>query len=317
METLPGAYAEESGQAQTLCVTLQEKYQPVILKLYYTVFPACDVITRRCVLINNGTEPVKIRRLMSAQLDMNGTGYVLTSFHGDWAREMNRFDMPVTAGQVVNTSRTGFSSNHANPFVMLFEEGSSEEHGQGYACNLIYSGAHMESVQVNSQYQTRFLAGISSDQFSWTLEAGEQFETPEAALTFSDCGYSGISQHMHKFVREHVVRGAWKKKERPVLLNSWEASYFNFTEHALLKLARAGKEAGIELFVMDDGWFGQRNDDLRSLGDWEVNTKKLPGGIRGLSEKIEKMGILPISFYEARIILIAKPDQKHYKTKNL
>ena len=294
LQTMPGAYAEpaSASRVQALRVTLKEKYQPVTLDLYYTVFPDCDVITRSCVLHNNGETPVKIQRLMSAQLDLNGTGYVLTSFHGDWAREMNRTDMPVTAGRVVNTSRTGFSSNHANPFVMLFEEGSSEEFGQGYACNLIYSGAHMEIAEVNSQYQTRFLAGISSDQFSWTLQPGEFFETPEAVLTFSDCGYSGISRHMHSFVREHVVRGQWKKKERPVLLNSWEASYFNFTEHALLKLARAGKEAGIELFVMDDGWFGQRNDDLRSLGDWEVNLKKLPGGLNGFSEKIEKMGML-------------------------
>jgi len=289
---LPGAYAEEGSKVQTLRLVLKEKYQPVTLELYYTVFPECDVITRSCVLKNNGTEPVKINRLMSAQLDMNGTGYVMTSFHGDWAREMNRTDMPVEAGRVVNTSRTGFSSNHANPFVMLFESGSSEQAGQGYACNLIYSGTHMELAEVNSQYQTRFLAGISPEQFAWTLQAGESFETPEAVLTFSDCGYSGISLHMHRFVREHVVRGEWKKKERPVLLNSWEASYFNFTERALLKLAKAGKEAGIELFVMDDGWFGQRNDDLRSLGDWEVNTKKLPGGIDGFSKKIEAMGIL-------------------------
>lgn len=291
--SLPGAYAEDGeSQVQTLRVTLKEKYQPVTLDLYYSVFPDCDVITRSCVLCNHGEAPVQIERLMSAQLDLNGSGYVMTTFGGDWAREMNRTDTPVAAGRVVNTSRTGFSSNHSNPFVMLFEQGSSEDFGQGYACNLIYSGAHMETAEVNSQYQTRFLAGISADQFSWTLLQGETFETPEAVLTYSDCGYGGISGHMHRFVREHVVRGQWKKKERPVLLNSWEASYFNFTEHALLKLAKAGRDAGIELFVMDDGWFGQRNDDLRSLGDWQVNTKKLPGGIKGLSEKIENMGML-------------------------
>lgn len=292
--TLPGAYVEDGADTgvQTLKLVLKERYRPVKLVLYYGVFPNCDVITRSCVLINEGEAPVQIRRIMSAQLDLPGTGYVMTSFHGDWAREMGRTDVPVTGGRAVSTTQTGFSSNHANPFVMLFPEGSGEIIGEGYACNLIYSGSHMELAEVSSQGQTRFQAGISPEQFSWTLGAGEQFESPEAVLTYSEAGYSQISEHMHRFVREHVVRGTWKKKERPVLLNSWEANYFNFTESALVRLAKTGRDLGVELFVMDDGWFGERNDDLRSLGDWTVNTKKLPGGIKGLAEKIVNLGMM-------------------------
>ncbi len=291
LETLPSAYGEDSS-VQTLKVVLKEKYMPVKLELYYSVFEDCDVITRSCRLVNMGQDAVQIKRLMSMQLDLNGSNLVMTSFHGDWAREMNRIDTPVKGGRVVNTSATGFSSNHANPFVMLFAEGSSEDAGEGYGFNLIYSGPHMELAEVSSQGQTRVLTGISPEQFSWTLGAGESFETPEAVQTFSDSGYSKISQNMHRFVREHIVRGVWKKRERPVLLNSWEASYFNISESSLLKLARAGKEAGIELFVMDDGWFGERNNDTCSLGDWEVNTKKLPGGVKGLADKIVKMGLM-------------------------
>lgn len=291
LETLPASY-DETGTAKTLKVTLKEKYRPVKLELYYGVFPESDVITRSCILVNEGDAPVKVKRLMSAQLDILGTGYVMTTFHGDWGREMDRHDTVVSAGCMVNTSRTGFSANHANPFTMLFAPGSSENFGEGYACNLIYSGPHMEMVDVGSQFESRFLAGISPEQFSWTLGAGEKFETPEAVLTFSDSGYSKISEHMHRFVREHVVRGEWKYKERPVLLNSWEAAYFNITEKSLLKLAKVGKEAGIELFVMDDGWFGNRKDDFRSLGDWDVNLKKLPNGVGGLAKKVNDLGLM-------------------------
>ena len=288
--TLPCAY-DETGAAQTLKLTLKEKCRPLALELYYTVFADCDVITRSCTLINRGTAPVQVQRLCSAQLDIPGSGYVLTHFHGDWAREMGRTDTPVCAGRAVSASRTGFSSNHANPFVMLFAPGATEYTGEGWGCNLVWSGPHMESAEVSSQGDTRLLTGISPEQFAWTLEPEERLEAPEAVLTFSDTGYSGISQHMHAFVREHIVRGEWKKKERPVLLNSWEANYFNFTEASLLKLAKAGKAAGVELFVMDDGWFGQRNDDKRSLGDWYVNKKKLPGGVKRLAEKVEALGM--------------------------
>ena len=288
LDTLPSSY----GKCDTLKIVLKEKVYDVYLELYYSVFEDSDVITRNCVLVNKMETSVKIKRLMSAQLDIPGSGYTLTTFRGDWANEMNRHDTKVTGSTVINTSRTGFSSSHSNPFVMLFADGSSEFYGEGYGCNLVYSGQHMEVVDVGSQRQTRLLTGISFDQFSWTLEGGSKFEAPESVFTFSNAGYSKISLNMHKFVRNHIVRGPWQFKERPVLLNSWEASYFNFTESRLLSLASAGKEAGIELFVMDDGWFGKRNNDTSSLGDWEENPKKLPRGIEGISKKVNKLGLM-------------------------
>lgn len=290
LETLPSAY-DETGEVRTLAITLKEKYKPVKLVLYYSVFPSTDCIVRSAMLKNEGDADIRLERLMSMQFDMEGNGYEMISFHGDWGREMQRHCIPVTGGSAVNSSVTGFSSNQANPFTMLAVPGTSEEYGECIACNLIYSGNHYECVQINVQNKTRFVAGINPDLFSWKLEPGETFESPEAVFTFSNTGFGGISEHMHEFVREHIVRGEWKKKERPVLLNSWEAAYFNFNESKLLKMAKTGKELGIELFVLDDGWFGQRNSDTCSLGDWYVNTKKLPNGIKGIAEKVEAMGM--------------------------
>lgn len=292
---LPSAY-DETGEAQTLQVTLKDRHAPLCLELFYTVFPACDCITRFARVVHLGREkgalPIRIDRLMSAQLDFETSGYRFVSFHGDWAHEMNKYDRPVLAGGVFCESRTGNSSNHANPFVMLASPGTTEECGECFASNLLYSGNHRESLEVDAHGKSRFLTGILPDGFSWTLEPGQAFDSPQAVLCYSSEGFRGISRCMHAFVREHIVRGEWKNKARPVLLNSWEAAYFKFDESKLMKLARAGKEAGVELFVMDDGWFGKRNSDTSSLGDWQVNTKKLPGGLAGLAEKIKSLGLM-------------------------
>jgi len=289
IEGLPSAY-DQTGKAQTLIVTLKDRHKPVRLEVSYGVFPQCDVITRSAKVYNDGAQPIVIERLMSLQLDLDGQNYVMTNFRGDWAREMNRVDVECQS-MVVNTTRTGNSSNHANPFTMLCTKGTSETAGEGYGFNLIYSGNHYEAAEANSQGKTRFIAGISPEEFAWTLEAGESFQSPEAVMTYTAHGYRELSMHMHGFVREHIVRGTWKNKARPVLLNSWEAAYFKISESKLMNLARAGKEVGVELFVMDDGWFGQRNDDTSSLGDWTENRKKLPNGVKGLAEKINALGM--------------------------
>jgi len=291
LATLPSSN-DETGEVKTLKVVLKERFTPVYLELYYSVFENCDVITRSVRLVNEGEEELRVEKLMSAQLDIRGSKYVMASFHGDWAKEMGRVDVAIGATEVRNASRTGFSSNQANPFVMLFAEGSSETAGEGYACNLIYSGTHLESAYVSSHGNTRFMTGINPELFSYRLAPGESFEAPEAVLTYSDAGYEKISKHMHAFVREHIVRGEWKNKPRPILVNSWEASYFDISESSLLKLAKVGKEVGAELFVMDDGWFGKRDSDNCSLGDWVVNTKKLPGGVERLSKKVVDLGLM-------------------------
>ena len=289
-DALPVSY-DEKNQVEHLCVTLKDNNSALKLELHYYVYEDCDVITRSAKLINDGGNAVQIRRLMSCQVDFPTSDHVFTSFHGAWAREMRRWDVPVAAGKYVNASYTGTSSSRANPFVMLSGRETTEDTGDCYGFNLVYSGNHYEAVEVNSYGKTRFVSGINPQNFCWQLPAGESFEAPEAVMAYSRAGYNGMSQCMHRFVREHIVRGAWKKKVRPVLLNSWEAAYFDINEKKLLQLAKAGKEAGIELFVMDDGWFGHRDNDRSSLGDWKVNTKKLPNGLAGLCKKINDLGM--------------------------
>ncbi|MDE6740434.1 MAG: alpha-galactosidase, partial [Lachnospiraceae bacterium] len=212
-------------------------------------------------------------------------------FNGAWAREMKRTDTRLMSGRHVNASYTGTSSNRANPFVMLSKPETSEDLGDCYGFNLIYSGNHYEAAEVSGYGKTRVVMGINPQSFCFRIGAGECFEAPEAVMSYSHEGYNGMSRHMHRFVREHIVRGKWKHKTRPILLNSWEASYFDINERKLLQLAKAGKEVGIELFVMDDGWFGSRDDDTQSLGDWEVNRKKLPDGVEGLARKVKDLGL--------------------------
>ena len=287
---LPGSYSED-GKVEHLLLRLKDKGYGLTLELHYCVYPECDVITRSARLINTSEETVTLKRLMSMQLDFPAADFVFTSFNGSWAREMKRTDTRLQAGKLVNASYAGVSSSRANPFVMLSKEHTTEDYGECWGINLIYSGNHYEAAEVSGFGKTRLAAGINPQSFFWTLEPGENFEAPEAVAAFSHKGLNGMSQCMHRFVREHIVRGTWKRKARPVLLNSWEAAYFNINERRLLNLAKAGKEAGIELFVMDDGWFGERTDETSSLGDWEVNLKKLPGGLKGICDKVKSLGL--------------------------
>lgn len=288
--TLPGSY-DESGEVEHLCITLKDRQYNITLELHYFVYEECDVITRSAKLINESGVTVKLLRMMSMQIDFDISGFIFTTFNGAWAREMKRTDVKMLSGKHVNASYTGTSSNRANPFVMLSREGTTEDFGDCYGFNLIYSGNHYEAVEVNGYGKTRIVTGINPQSFAFVIEAGESFEAPEAVMSYSHEGYNGMSGHMHKFVREHIVRGEWKKKLRPVLLNSWEAAYFNINEKKLLNLAKAGKDVGIELFVMDDGWFGTRDDDTQALGDWEVNRNKLPDGLDGLAKKVKALGL--------------------------
>ena len=289
-ETLPGSYGTED-EVEHLLVTLRDKQYDLKLELHYYIYEDCDVITRCTKLYNEGKEPVELKRLMSMQLDFDTPDYVFTTFHGAWAREMEKTSCRMTGGKLVNSSYTGTSSSRSNPFVMLEKETTTEDYGDCYGFNLIYSGNHYEAVEVHSGGKTRIVSGINPQSFSFRIEPGESFEAPEAVMSYSEKGCNGMSRNMHRFVREHIVRGVWKERLRPVLLNSWEASYFDINEKKLLSLAKAGKEAGVELFVMDDGWFGNREDDTQSLGDWEENQKKLPHGLSGLCQKIKALGL--------------------------
>jgi len=289
VSALPSAY-DDTGRAETLTVTLRERNYELSLKLYYTVFPHENVITRRAELINLGGT-VELCKLMSLMLDLPDRGYLLHTFDGAWIKESHRHVRPVEYGITVNSSVTGASSNIHSAGVLLSERGCTEDFGSVYAFDLVYSGNHFTEAEKSSADIVRIQSGINPRNFSWTLCEGESFCTPEAVMSFSNEGFNGVSANLHAFVNEHIVRGAWKNRERPVLINNWEGTFFDFTERKLLSLARDAKRLGVELFVLDDGWFGERNSDKAGLGDYYVNRNKLPDGIEGLCARINRMGM--------------------------
>ncbi len=298
-EGLPASYFEESASAgkqsqtaESLVIKCRDKNSDAVLELVYTAFEDCDCITRSARLINSGESDIMVRRLMSLQLDVEWERAKVTSFHGDWAREMRAEELCISGGKYVIDSGTGFSSNRQNPFFIVGEPAVGEYSGECYGFNLIYSGGHKEVVEMTSHGKTHIVTGMRPEDGWFILKAGEELYAPEAVMTCSDKGYEGISISMHRFVREHIVRGQWKKKERPVLLNSWEALYFHVNEKKIEKLASAAMEAGIELLVLDDGWFKGRNDDTSSLGDWTADEKKLPHGLKGVAKEVKKRGLL-------------------------
>ena len=279
---------QAQGGIETLEIVLEQPEDGLILRLYWTVFP--DALTRRTVLENNGCQTVCIRKLMSSSVDLPGR-FEMTTLNGGWIAEAHRHTSPVGPTRLVNESTTGFSSNRHNPGFLLADPKATEISGQVYGFNLVYSGNHYAGVQRSLQGLTRVVQGISPADFSRQLAPGESFETPESVLAWSNEGFGGLSRRMHCFVNRHIVPKVWQFKERPVLYNSWEGCMFDFNRHRLLKLAKQAKELGCELFVLDDGWFGKRNDDTAGLGDYSVNRKKLPDGLTGLARRIKDLGM--------------------------
>ena len=280
--SLPQAH----GCKETLEITMEQPGARLIL--YFSLFDTA--LTRRAVLVNTGNAPIRLHKLMSTAMDLPGE-FEMTTFDGAWAAEMNRHTLPVLRSRVVNESTTGASSNLHNPGFLLSEPEATEEAGIVYGFNLVYSGNHYGSAQLSQQGLTRVMQGINPVNFCREIAPNECFETPEAVLSCSDKGFGGLSRNMHQFVLNHIVPPYWADRERPVLYNSWEGCMFDFDHKRLLDLAKRAKNLGCELFVLDDGWFGTRNDDKAGLGDYAVNTKKLPHGIGGLSAKIHSMGM--------------------------
>lgn len=290
MHSLPAAYDDENA-AQTLIIRMRERDRAVTLELYYTVFPASNVISRRCVIENSCEGDISLRRIMSMSLDMPDRGFLMHSFDGGWIKEAHRHVRPVEYGIYVNSSTTGASSNRHNPGFLLSEKNTGEDFGRAWGFNLVYSGNHCGVAERSNHDLVRIQLGINPHCFDWTVRPGERFEAPEAVMTFSERGFNGLSTNFHDFVNNNIVRGIWKNVERPVLINSWEACFFKFDREKLLKLARRAKSIGVELFVLDDGWFGARDSDTAGLGDYDVNLKKLPGGLGEFAGSIEKLGM--------------------------
>ncbi len=301
--TLPQAH----GEAETLELRLRDEAKGLELFLYYTVFPTA--LCRRTVLLNVSERPVVFTKLMSSSLDLTGS-YEMITLNGGWIAEARASKVPADGAMLVNASVTGFSSNRHNPGFLLCEPGATERDGRVYGFNLIYSGNHYSAVQKTLRGYTRVVQGINPDRFRKELKPGESFETPEAVLCCSEEGFGGLSHAMHRFVNRHIVPAAWQEKERPVLFNSWEGCGMDFTEAKLLSLARKGKKLGCELFVLDDGWFGARNDDHAGLGDYDVNRRKLPSGMDGLARKIRALGLDFGLWFEPEAV---NPDSKLYR----
>ena len=310
-QVLEGCPAIESGLPQahggeeTLEITLEQPGAK--LTLYFTPYPTA--LVRRTVLENTGDAPIALGKLMSFSMDLPGE-YTMATFNGGWIAEMRRQNNTVGAAKVVNESLTGSSSNRHNPGFLLYEPDATETEGRVYGFNLVYSGNHYASAQQSQQGLTRVMQGINPSNFLRTLAPGEHFETPEGVLAVSDHGFGGLSENMHTFVTDHIVPRYWANRPRPVLYNSWEGCMFDFTQHRLLDLADRAKKLGCELFVLDDGWFGQRNHDRAGLGDYNVNTKKLPEGITGLARKINDRGLEFGLWFEPESV---NPDSDLYR----
>ena len=287
VKPLPCSYDEN----ETLRIDLYDDVLKIKIEIYYKVFAQADVITRYVRLVNASRRSISVNRFFSAQIDFPHSDYQMVTFEGDWARERHFVKKELISGIYINDAKSGASSNTKNPLVILKKKDTDENKGSCYGVNLIYSGNHKTVIEVTTHKTMRLLTGINDFAFNFTVNPEEEFITPEAVITYSKDGLNKLSQNFHYFVNNHIIRGLYKNKVRPVLFNSWEASYFKFNEKKILFMAQAAKEVGIELFVLDDGWFGERDNDCKSLGDWDVNTKKLPNNLAGLAKKINALGM--------------------------
>ena len=297
---------QAKGRAETLELVLAY-IGGMTLHLYYTLFETA--ITRRAVIVNNTDKPVTVTKLMSYMLDIQGD-YEITTFNGSWIAEMRPYRARVGLSGIVNESTTGFSSAMHNPGFILSQPDANETSGEVIGFNLIYSGNHYARIQRSHEGLTRIVQGISPVDFEWELMPAESFETPEGVMVYSDKGFSGMSLAMHKFINEHIIPETWQYKDRPILYNDWEGCMFDFNEAKLMSLAKKAKKLGCELFVLDDGWFGDRNSDKAGLGDYDVNKKKLPNGLSGLHKKLDNIGLAFGLWFEPEGV---NPDSKLYR----
>lgn len=288
---LPATFAEEKGAATTLEITLEDTVMKAKVVLMYTLFHNSDVLTRSARIENTGEQTLQVKRLLSMSVDLPEREYEMMTLTGAWVRERHLQVSPLHHGLQSISSTRGTSSSTANPFFALKKPNTDEHQGEVFGFNLVYSGNHVGQVEVTPFNQSRVQQGMNYFDFSWTLAPNETFQAPEAVMVYSNNGLNGMSHKFHTFYSNHLISQKWVNKERPVLINNWEATYFDFNEEKIMELATAAKKVGVELFVLDDGWFGKRNDDKTSLGDWYHNPEKLPEGVKGLADKINALGL--------------------------
>jgi alpha-galactosidase len=288
---LPTTYVESDAEAETLVVTLADQPSGLVVELAFTIYADRPVVVRSARIRNDGSDPVRLTTAMSVVLDLPDADWQRLQLSGTWARENHVVTGPLRPGRQSVGSDRGSSGHVHNPFLALYRPGTTEDRGEALGFSLVYSGNFIAEVEVDPFETARVRLGISPETFEWTVQPGDAFITPEAVVVYSDRGLGAMSDAFHGLYRERLVRGTWRDAPRPVLLNNWEATYFGFDQTRLLEIASAAADLGVELFVLDDGWFGQRDSDDSSLGDWFVDRRKLPDGLDGLGARIEALGL--------------------------
>lgn len=310
LDGLPSTYETKNDEVKTLKIIAKDHINGLKIHLNYSVFYHSDVITRDVKFINDGSNTINLLRAMSMNIDFRDPNFEMITLYGRHNNERNFIRRKIVPGiQAVESTRTS-SSSHQAPFIALAKPSTNESFGEIYGFNFVYSGNFLAQLQLDSYENTRLSIGINPYDFSWKLEPEKSFQTPEVVMTFSNEGLGGMSRKFHNFYREHLIRGKYKYKERPVVLNNWEATYFDFTEEKILELAKEGKNLGIELFVLDDGWFGKRNDINSSLGDWYPDKAKIPNGLSSLAKKIKALGLEFGIWFEPEMV---SPDSDLYR----
>ena len=309
LDGLPATYGNEE-ECKTLELLCEDSVLKLQIILLYTIFNDTDAITRSVKVINKGENAVYLTKVLSACIDMDNEGYEMITLHGSWARERAIQCRPVMKGKQGVSSNRGESGHQVHPFMAWKAHTASQESGDVYGMHFIYSGNFMAQIELNQFDSMRAMMGINPENFCWKLEKNESFQAPEVVCVYSADGIGGMSRTLHDLYRKHLIRGEYRDKKRPILINNWEATYFEFDTEKLLDIARQASKLGIEMLVMDDGWFGYRNDDNSSLGDWVVNEEKLKGGLKYLVDEVNKLGMKFGIWMEPEMI---SPDSDLYR----
>ncbi|GAD16118.1 alpha-galactosidase [Lentilactobacillus otakiensis] len=307
---LPSTFDDDNDDAQTLTISLRDKLLGLVLHLNYTIFPHQDVIIRSAEFQNQGNEKLTLNSAASAQLDLPDADYDFIQFSGAWSRERHMIRTHLRSGVQSISSLRGTSSHQQNPFMMLARPNTDDASGSVFGFNLVYSGNFADQIQVDQYDTSRVIVGINPAEFAWNLKPGDKFQTPEAVLSYTDAGMNQLSQQMGAFYQNHLVNQRFAHEERPTLINNWEATFMDFDENKLLDFAKTAKKLGLEMFVLDDGWFGHRNADNSSLGDWFVNQPKFPSGFDKFANQIHELGLKFGLWFEPEMISI---DSELYK----
>ena len=304
LEGLPATYVENEDEADTLEITLKDTLKGLKVVLLYTAYNEIDVITRSVKVINEGNENIILEKIVSASVDYETSDYDFLNFHGGWGKERYLERTPLRHGVQSIDSKRGSSSHQLNPFFVLASKNANEEYGEAYGFNFVYSGNFTAGVEVDQVDKCRAWMGLNEYDFSWKLEPKDVFQAPEVVMVYSGQGFGEMSRNFHKLYRTRLVRGKYRDEARPILVNNWEGTYFDFDEAKILGIAKEAKELGIELMVLDDGWFGKRNSDTCSLGDWYVNKEKLPNGIIGLAREVNDLGLKFGLWFEPEMVSV-------------